>query len=154
MKSCVIAFGGFDGTQFDRTLSMEFAWMVWLGSFQLNNKKWPWMLVPSAVHIRDRSKMAQRWGKWIWDQDGFRGLDRWHLHVTHLSETDETEYHLCWGLSSHRFPVVRDGHHPTSTGVYTTTMRTPYLRWDDHPQYKELIEPGTYQYDHTESHMK
>lgn len=96
------------------------------------------MLVPSAVHIRDRSKMAQRWGKWIWDQDGFRGLDRWHLHVTHLSETDETEYHLCWGLSSHRFPVVRDGHHPTSTGVYTTTMRTPYLRWDDHPQYHEF----------------
>ena len=109
---------------------------------------------PSAVPIRDRSKMAQRWEKWIWDQDGFQGLDRWHLHVTHLSETDETEYHLCWGLSSHWFPVVRDGHHPTSTGVYTTTMRIPYLRWDDHPQYKELFEPGTYQYDHTESQMK
>lgn len=39
MKSFVNAFGGFDWTQFDRTLSMEFAWMVWLGSFQLNNKK-------------------------------------------------------------------------------------------------------------------
>ena len=28
MKSCLVEFGGFDGTQFDWTLSMEFAWMV------------------------------------------------------------------------------------------------------------------------------
>lgn len=47
-----------------------------------------------------------------------------------------------WIDKPHWFPVVRDGQHPNSTGVFSTTMRIPYLRWDDHPQY------------HTESQMK
>ena len=27
--------------------------------------------------------------------------------------------HVCWGLDSHWFPVVGDGHQPNSRGLYT-----------------------------------
>ena len=29
-------------------------------------------------------------------------------------------------------------------GVYIPIIRISYSRWDDHPQYRELIDPGTY----------
>ena len=38
----------------------------------------------------------------------------------------------------------RDGHQPYSGGLYTYYKDSRHSRWDDHPQYKELIDPGTY----------
>ncbi len=34
---------------------------------------------------------------------------------------------MCWGLNSHWFPVIGDGHHPNSRGVYIDCSVTiPY----------------------------
>ena len=47
-----------------------------------------------------------------------------------------------------RFPIYgRDGHMMVINlvaGVYIPFISIPYWSWDDHPQYKELIDPGTY----------
>ena len=45
---------------------------------------------------------------------------------------------MCWGLNSHCFPVVGDGHQPNRGFIYRLKG------FDGHPQYKELIGPGTY----------
>ena len=45
------------------------------------------------------------------------------------------------------FPYNRgwSTHQPKSVGVYITIIRIPYSRWEvSHPQYKELIDPGSY----------
>ena len=51
--------------------------------------------------------------------------------------------HVCWGLNSSLFSYGRDGHQPYSKGLYTNEKYS-LQTWDDHPQYKELIDPGTY----------
>ena len=49
----------------------------------------------------------------------------------------------CEGIGSintHCFHILGDGHQPSSRGLYTY-YKDSY--WDDHPQYRELIDPGT-----------
>ena len=55
---------------------------------------------------------------------------------------------VCWGLNSHCFPMVGMVIN-LIVGVYklcilyTHYTDSRHWRWDDHPQYKELIDPGT-----------
>ena len=47
--------------------------------------------------------------------------------------------HVRSGQNPHCFPVVGDKVINLIVGVYI-----PIIRWDDHPQYNELIDPGTH----------
>ena len=57
---------------------------------------------------------------------------------------DEQLFDVCWGLNSHCFPIVGMAINLV-VGVYIPIVRSPYYRWDDHPQCKEWrsIDPGT-----------
>lgn len=46
----------------------------------------------------------------------------------------------CWGLNSHDFRTKNDGYQPNSRGLLYPFIRIPYVRWDDHPQYRDLID--------------
>ena len=39
----------------------------------------------------------------------------------------------------------RDGHPPNSSGEYMPSIRIPYERWDDHPQYREFLKQSSSQ---------
>ena len=53
---------------------------------------------------------------------------------------------MCWGLNTQYFHIVGDGHQLNTRGL--AIVRIPDYRWDDHPQYRELIDPGTYPFVH------
>ena len=45
-------------------------------------------------------------------------------------------------INSHYFHIIGDKLIKPIVGVYIPIIRIPYSRLDDHPQYKELIDPG------------
>ncbi len=50
------------------------------------------------------------------------------------------------GLNSHYFHIIGDGH-PNSRGLYTHYKDSLFKRLEvSHPQYKELIDPGSCEY--------
>ena len=51
---------------------------------------------------------------------------------------------MCSGLNSHDFYVIGDGHPPNSRALYALSV--PVIKGGArvYPQYKELIDPGTY----------
>ena len=57
---------------------------------------------------------------------------------------------MCQGamgsINSHYFPYIRWGaNQPKPVGIYMPLLWISVTKgWDDHPQYKELIDPGTY----------
>ena len=57
----------------------------------------------------------------------------------------QDEIHMCQGLNANYFHIVGDGHQPNSRGLIPI-IRIPYRRLDDHPQCKELIDPGSYDF--------
>ena len=54
---------------------------------------------------------------------------------------------MCWGEKNSQYfhiYIIGDGKLNPRIGVYIPIIRIPYQRGDDHPQCKELIDPGTY----------
>ena len=52
---------------------------------------------------------------------------------------------MCYGLNSHYFHIIGDGHQPNSRGLYIHYKDSRQERLEEfiHPQYKELIDPGS-----------
>ena len=71
-------------------------------------------------------KMLGDFQPWSWKCDGIQRV---------LVDTFQS--------SSWIHPAVTD-HQDYSRGLYTQYKDSLFSRWDDHPQYKELIDPGTY----------